>query len=104
VTLADVYTAGGEVLMGALRWEKESSERLAGEAAAAAAGLKGASLDAEAAVLEARLKSIRAELVAKQAEKSLLERNQVYRIQELSRRHDRMRELRGADGAMQESK
>jgi circadian clock protein KaiC len=104
VTLADVYTAGGEVLMGALRWEKESSERIANEAATAAAGLKGASLDAEAAVLEARLKSIRAELLAKQAEKNLLDRNQVYRIQELSRRHDRMRELRGADGVSKGSK
>jgi circadian clock protein KaiC len=29
VTLADVYAAGGEVLMGTLRWEKENEERLA---------------------------------------------------------------------------
>ena len=33
VTLTDTYTAGGEVLMGTLRWEKESAERLANEAA-----------------------------------------------------------------------
>jgi circadian clock protein KaiC len=31
VTLADFYTAGGEVLMGAMRWEKESAERVATE-------------------------------------------------------------------------
>ena len=31
VTLADTYTAGGEVLMGTLRWEKESAERVANE-------------------------------------------------------------------------
>jgi circadian clock protein KaiC len=29
VTLTDVYTAGGEVLMGTLRWEKEEEERAA---------------------------------------------------------------------------
>ncbi|HWP99847.1 MAG TPA: circadian clock protein KaiC, partial [Vicinamibacterales bacterium] len=29
VTLSDVYAAGGEVLMGTLRWEKEEAERLA---------------------------------------------------------------------------
>lgn len=32
VTLADTYTAGGEVLMGTLRWEKERTERAANEA------------------------------------------------------------------------
>ena len=31
MTLTDIYTAGGEVLMGTLRWEKESAERLANE-------------------------------------------------------------------------
>ena len=29
VTLADTYTAGGEVLMGTMRWEKERAERVA---------------------------------------------------------------------------
>jgi circadian clock protein KaiC len=29
VTLTDVYAAGGEVLMGTLRWEKEEEERAA---------------------------------------------------------------------------
>jgi circadian clock protein KaiC len=29
VTLADIYTAGGEVLMGTMRWEKESAQRVA---------------------------------------------------------------------------
>ena len=40
VTLADIYTAGGEVLMGALRWEKESAERVANEVAEVAGKLK----------------------------------------------------------------
>jgi circadian clock protein KaiC len=41
VTLADIYTAGGGVLMGTMRWEKESAERVANEVAELAAQLKG---------------------------------------------------------------
>ena len=41
VTLADIYTAGGEVLMGTLRWEKERAERLATERAEVAASSSG---------------------------------------------------------------
>ena len=54
VTLADIYTAGGEVLMGTLRWEKESAERVANEVAEVAGKLKRVRLDAEEAELEVR--------------------------------------------------
>ena len=74
VTLADIYTAGGEVLMGTLRWEKESAERVANEVAEVAGKLKRVSLDAEEAELEVRVKSLQTELVAKQVEKTLLAR------------------------------
>jgi circadian clock protein KaiC len=97
VTLADIYTAGGEVLMGTLRWERESAERIANEVAEVAGKLKRVSLDAEEAVLEVRAKSMQTELVAKKVEKTLLERTTMSRHQELSRGHKRMRELRGAD-------
>ena len=40
VTLADIYTAGGEVLMGTLRWEKERAERVAHEVAEVAGKLQ----------------------------------------------------------------
>ncbi|HEY4066850.1 MAG TPA: circadian clock protein KaiC [Burkholderiaceae bacterium] len=99
VTLADIYTAGGEVLMGTLRWEKESAERLANEVAEVARKLKRVSLDAEEAELVVRMKSLQTELVAKQVEKSLLARTTEGREQELSRGRTRMRELRGADAA-----
>ena len=56
VTLTDTYTAGGEVLMGTLRWEKESAERVATEVAEVAGKLKRVRLDAEEAELEVRLK------------------------------------------------
>jgi circadian clock protein KaiC len=99
VTLTDTYTAGGEVLMGTMRWEKESAERSAKEEAEVAGKLKRVRLDAEEAELEVRVKSLQTELVAKQVEKSLLARTTESRVQELSRGHTRMRELRGADAA-----
>jgi circadian clock protein KaiC len=97
VTLADIYTAGGEVLMGTLRWERESAERVASEVADVAGKLKRVSLDAEEAVLEVRAKSLQTELVAKKVEKTLLTSTTQSRVRELSRGHTRMRELRGAD-------
>jgi len=97
VTLADIYTAGGEVLMGTLRWEKESAERVANEVAEVAGKLKRVSLDAEEAVLEVRAKSLQTELLAKQVEKTMLARTTESRQQALSRGRTRMRELRGAD-------
>jgi len=99
VTLADIYTAGGEVLMGTLRWQKESAERVAKEVAAVAGKLKRVSLDAEEAVLEVRAKSLQTELTAKKVEKTLLTRTTESRERELSRGRVRMRELRGADAS-----
>ena len=97
VTLADIYTAGGEVLMGTLRWQKESAERVANEVAEVAGKLKRVSLDAEEAVLEVRAKSLKTELVAKQVEKALLVRTTESRKREISGGRSRIRELRGAD-------
>lgn len=97
VTLADTYSAGGEVLMGTLRWEKESTERVNAELAEVAAQLKQVQLDAEEAELEVRLKSLQTELVAKQVEKALLTRTIESREREAVRGRNRMAELRGAD-------
>ena len=99
VTLSDTYTAGGEVLMGTLRWEKESAERAVHEAAEVVTKLKGVKLDAEEAELAARLKALQVELVAKRVEKALLASATQSRKGELSRGRTRMQELRGADAA-----
>jgi circadian clock protein KaiC len=99
VTLSDIYTAGGEVLMGTMRWERESAERVAQEVAEVAAKLKRVSLDAEEAVLEVRAKSLQTELMAKKVEKDLLARTTASRMGELTRGRIRMRELRGGDAA-----
>ena len=99
VTLADIFTAGGEVLMGTMRWEKESAERVADEVASVAAKLKGVTLDAEQAELQVRMKAVQTELVAKQTEKTLLARTTAGRKAEVLRGGVRMRELRGGDAA-----
>jgi circadian clock protein KaiC len=99
VTLADIYTAGGEVLMGTMRWQKESEERVANEVAEVSAKLKRVTLDAEEAVLEVRAKSLKTELLAKKVEKALLVRTTESRKREMAGGRVRMRELRGADMA-----
>ncbi|MDP9140583.1 MAG: circadian clock protein KaiC [Pseudomonadota bacterium] len=100
VTLADTYSAGGEVLMGTLRWEKESAESAADEVTAVAARLKRVRLDAEEAELEVRVKSLQIELEAKKVEKALLDRTTEIRKGELTVGRTRMGELRGADAAI----
>jgi circadian clock protein KaiC len=99
VTLADTYTADGDVLMGTLRWEKERLDRIANDAAEVASTLKSVRLDAEEVDLEVKLKSLQAALVAKQLEKALMVRSTQTREGELSRRRVRLQELRGADAA-----
>ena len=99
VTLADIFSAGGEVLMGTMRWEKEGAERVAHEVAEVARKLKRVTLDAQQAELEVRLKAVQTELIAKQVEKTLLARTTVSRKEAVLRGRVRMRELRGADAA-----
>jgi circadian clock protein KaiC len=99
VTLTDTYAAGGEVLMGTLRWEKESAQRAAAEVAEVAGKLKRLRLDAEEAELKVRLESLHTELVVKQAERTLLAPAAEMHKQEASRGGSRIRELRGADVA-----
>jgi circadian clock protein KaiC len=97
VTLADIFTAGGEVLMGTMRWQKESAERVAAEVAAVAGKVKLVTLDAQKAELEVRLKAVQTELIAKQLEKTLLARTTASREAVILHGSERMRELRGGD-------
>ena len=100
VTVTDTYTAGGEVLMGTLRWEKESAEQVNKQSNEVAGRLKRVRLDAEEAEIEVRMKSLQVELEAKQVEKALLVSTTESREGELSQGRTRIRELRGADTAL----
>ena len=102
VTLADIFTAGGEVLMGTMRWEKESAERVAKEVAEVAGKLKLVTLDAQQAELQVRLTAVQTELVAKQVEKTLLASTTASRKAVTLRGSVRMRELRGGDAPRRE--
>jgi circadian clock protein KaiC len=99
ITVTDTYTAGGEVLMGTMRWEKESAERHACEVAAVTARLTTVRLEAEQAELEARVKLLQVELAAKMTEKAVLARSAEVHEKELALGRERMRELRGTDVA-----
>jgi circadian clock protein KaiC len=97
ITVTDTYTAGGEVLMGTMRWEKESAERHASEIASVASRLKTVRLDAEEAEIEARLKLLQFELAAKLTEKGVLARSAEVHEKETAMGRDRLRQLRGTD-------
>jgi len=99
VTLTDTYTAGGEVLMGTLRWEKERADQAAYELDEVAGRLRRVRFDAEAAELEVRAKSLQVEIEAKQVEKASLAHTRATRKGELSQGRTRLEELRGADAA-----
>lgn len=103
ITVTDTYTAGGEVLMGTMRWEKESAERHANEVAAVSAKLRSVKLDAEQAELEARVKLLQVELAAKLTEKAVLARSAEVHEKEVALGRDRMRELRGTDAAHEDA-
>jgi circadian clock protein KaiC len=79
VTLADVYTAGGEVLMGTMRWQKEAEERIAGERRKAELerqekeqALAEAEAQARMAALEREIQALRAESARLKSERLLL--------------------------------
>jgi circadian clock protein KaiC len=97
VTLADAYTASGEVLMGTLRWEKERAELLAQQEAEAMAKYKQGVLDTEEAELEARIHVAQRQLDVKRAEKQSLTRLGLSRAEEVTRGRTRLHALRGMD-------
>ncbi len=99
VTLADAYTAGGEVLMGTMRWEKELAVRTDEHEKEALAKQKKATLDLEEAELEARLRAVQLELEAKRLQKNAVTRSVKSRDVELMREKKQLRALRGVGEA-----
>jgi circadian clock protein KaiC len=71
VTLADVYSADGEVLMGTLRWQRENDERRKRDAAARDADIRRKK--AELAVAESKTRTLAA-LDAQAVDEAILER------------------------------
>jgi circadian clock protein KaiC len=95
VTLADAYTAGGEVLMGTLRWEKEVGRRMELSETAFAAKQKLLKVASEQEDLEARLRAIQHELDAKRSEKTMLLELDAMREKERLQSSHKLQEIRG---------
>jgi circadian clock protein KaiC len=97
VTLADAYTAGGEVLMGTLRWEKERAELAARDNNQATLKKLLATLDNEETEIEVRIKSAQRELLAKRSEKKAVSLAASDRINAITKGRIHLRELRGME-------
>lgn len=97
VTLADVYTSEGAVLMGTLRWAKERTERLATEAAIAEAERQRARVELEVIELEVQTRALQGQLALKRAEVDRLAGVASSVSQELARAQIDLRGRRLAD-------
>jgi circadian clock protein KaiC len=99
VTLADAYTAGGEVLMGTMRWERELAVRNEANERQAEAAQKKAKIEIETADLEARFNAIKLELAAKREQLSALADSGKNRGEDLVKEKKQLRALRGVGEA-----
>ncbi|HUR58108.1 MAG TPA: ATPase domain-containing protein, partial [Opitutaceae bacterium] len=97
VTLADVYTAGGEVLMGTLRWEREMAEQAAQEHSRTEVRRNERVLQLAEAEINARVEVLRRELDMKQFELALLKRDETRTADERGRHRSTLLRSRSAD-------
>ena len=97
VTLADAFTAGGEVLMGTMRWEKELSEHKEHEERALAAKRKLLQIDEEETEIGVRLKLLQRELNSKRSEREMVRQVAMRKESDHQMGQIKLRQLRGAD-------
>jgi circadian clock protein KaiC len=97
--LADVYTAGGEVLMGTLRWEKEGEEKAKTIQRRAEFDRKRRELQAAGADTLARIKALQQDLERQRAEVAMYSSDNEARIVSSSDREKELRRIRSADPA-----
>ena len=95
--LADVFTAGGEVLMGTLRWEKELEEKTKTIRRRAEFDHKRGGLEVAEAETGARIKALQQDLDRQRAELALYARDNAAHIVSSSDRETELRRIRGAD-------
>ena len=97
--LADVYTAGGEVLMGTLRWEKEDEERAKTIQRRSEFDQKRASLELAEADTRERIMALEHDLERQRAELATYFSDDQARIVTSSDREKSLLRIRGADPA-----
>lgn len=97
--LADVYTAGGEVLMGTLRWEKEDEERGKTLQRRAQFDHKRRELQVSEADTRARIKAMESDLARQRTELALYSSDNDARAVSSSEREKELRRIRSGDPA-----
>jgi circadian clock protein KaiC len=97
VSLANVYTAGGEVLVGTARYEKEAALRIELRRRELEIQLRRAELQATEAELKARVEILKRELEAKRAEIELFESSEAAALESTHATRAAVQRLRGVD-------
>jgi circadian clock protein KaiC len=97
VTLEPVYVAGGDVVMGTLRYEKESKEAIAKERARAEIEQKRRELELAETELRARIAALEREISARRTEIEVLNQEERVREHGLDERREEILRRRGAD-------
>ena len=95
--LADVYTAGGEVLMGTLRWEKEDAERTQAMRHRSEFDQRRSALELVEADTRARIKALEHDLERQRFELAAYSGEDKARIVSTSDRETALRKIRSAD-------
>lgn len=98
ITLADVYQADGEVLMGTARWQKEIGEKAAEELTQANIERKRRELELTQSEINARMEVLKREMADKQAELELMTLAEANRLKQVAIMRDEMLKLRHGDG------
>ena len=98
-TLTDVYSAGGEVLMGTLRWEKEAEESARKTRQRAEFEQKRSELQFAQARTDAQIRALQAEQQRQRAELALYAGEDEVRAASSSEREKELRRRRSADPA-----
>jgi circadian clock protein KaiC len=99
LALADVYSSGGEVLMGTLRWEKEAEEKARRLQRHAEFSHKRRELQFAEADIAARIAALQLDLDKQRAELALYTRDDEARHVSSGERQNELRRIRGGDTA-----
>jgi circadian clock protein KaiC len=97
VTLADVYSSGGSVLMGTLRWQKENEERRSRELTERSAEQAERHAELAVAEMKARMQVLSTELAIRQAELEHVKLQRRAEIAQQTGQHRELIERRGGD-------
>lgn len=97
ITLADVYQADGDVLMGTARWQKEIAEKAAEELLQASVEHKRKELELAQAEVNARIEVLQREMAIKRGELEMLLTTEANRLKQFERNRDELWTIRSGD-------